>query len=164
MGFTLALSCVLVTAGNCSHWGTDGSQVTAVTGNAAIWIWGFKIIPTRETVCTLTTCYCSLTLTLTSYLEVRNRRRKKMTFKGEMLKGFTGHQQLAVVCVLVYTWAHSRLPFTVPAVWQLQGWHTSTEVGSESSSLKNPLRHSSQFLPESETQRHGETETKNVDR
>lgn len=71
MGFTLALSSILVATGN-SCWGADDANVTAVTADAAIRIWGFKTIPTRQTIGTLTTCYCKLTLTLTSYLEVRN--------------------------------------------------------------------------------------------
>lgn len=48
------------------------------------------------------------------------------------------------------TWTHTVLLLTVPAVWHSQGWHTWTEVGSDCSSLKKPLIHSSQFLPEQE--------------
>lgn len=46
------------------------------------------------------------------------------------------------------TWAHMRLLLTVPAILQSHGWHTLGEVGSNPSNLKNPLMHSSQFLPD----------------
>lgn len=76
MGFTLAVSRVLVATGNSS---ADDANVTAVTANAAIQIWGFQTIPTRQTVCTPTTSYCSLTLTLTSYLQEWNTEEEKKT-------------------------------------------------------------------------------------
>lgn len=115
MGFTLALSSILVATGN-SCWGADDANVTAVTADAAIRIWGFKTIPARQTIGTLTTRYCKLTLTLASYLEVKNteeerdgqwREKKQVlnlkTYKLSKLKfqGFHGHQQFSV-CFGVY--------------------------------------------------------------
>ena len=38
MGFTPTLSGVLVATEICSHWRADDASVTAVAGNAAIWI------------------------------------------------------------------------------------------------------------------------------
>ena len=79
MGFTLALSRVLVATENSACWGADDANVTAVTVDAAVRIWGFQTVPTRQAVGTLTTYYCNLTLTLTSNLEVRKTQKKRET-------------------------------------------------------------------------------------
>lgn len=73
-----------------------------------------------------------------------NRETELKTFKSSELL------MKKLFSLFVCTWAHSMLPLIVPALWQSQGWHTSCEVGSVSSGLKNPLIHSSQFLPYSE--------------
>lgn len=81
--------------------------------------------------------------------ERENKRRRSFQLTWRHLN----HQiwNVNLLFVLICTWAHSMLLLTVPAVLQLQGWHESTEVGSDPSSLKNPLIHSSQFLPERQT-------------
>lgn len=83
MRFTLALSRVLVAAGNRWCWHADDANITAVTGDAAVWIGGFKTVPTRQAVCTTTACCCNLTLTLTSNLWVRHAGGEREVWTSE---------------------------------------------------------------------------------
>lgn len=168
MGFALTLSCMLVTAGNTSWGGTDGPRATAVTASAALWIGSLKTIPARWAVRTAPPLYSCLTLTLASNLEVWNvagcwwseataqyGTKSKNTFwfnfnsysQNDIFSHDKCNCHLSNKCV---TWTHTVLLLTVPAVWHSQGWHTWTEVGSDCSSLKKLLIHSSQFLPEQE--------------
>ena len=106
MGFTLALSRVLVAAGSRCCRGADDTSVTAVAADAAAWVWGLKTKPARQTVGAAAACYCNLTSTLTSYLEPKNSKRKEtdLEFLSTALKTLNHHIESYMrftICVCV---------------------------------------------------------------
>lgn len=95
MGFTPALSSVLV-AGGYAWRVADYANVSAVTANAALWIWGFQAVPTRQTVGTPATGRSKLAPTLSSHLEDEQVEKSQ----GQQNKGadVKANKQVEILC------------------------------------------------------------------